>query len=103
MASSTSRRWYVRLPIRDMGRVVCPRCGEPYAVGPMFDHDPRVCLSCRATLIEWLMLTTIYLIDIEKAPPMVHVIVNYLAPLTEQEADSELTSLLRFLGVEPEL
>ncbi len=93
--------WYCRLeePNMDLNAAYCPACNAPYQVGPIFDHDPRSCTQCGAVLIEWNMMTSIFIIDRDQAPALVRNIIEYLAPCTEQQADEELLQLLRFLGV----
>ena len=97
--SSSTPKWLSRVanfeePLR------CPRCDAPYVAGPLFDHDPRIYRNCKATLIEWFMISVVYLIDIERAPDIVKALVNYLRPLSEPDACDQLLSLLMFLNVE---
>ncbi len=98
MNSITTASWYRRVHGAELGSLTCPRCGHPYSVGPIFDHDPRRCSGCQTTLIEWSMITYIYLIDSERAPPIIQALVEHTAPLTEWEAEGRILDLMRFLG-----
>ncbi len=101
MNNNSNRSWYVRLngPKIDLKSACCPKCDAPYKVGPIFDHDPRPCLNCGTTLIEWNMMDPIFIINYNQAPQIVKNIIDYLAPFTEQEADMELLKLLRFMEI----
>jgi hypothetical protein len=97
--SSSTPKWFSQVanfeePLR------CPRCGSRYVAGPLFDQDPRICHTCNATLIEWFMISVVYLIDIEQAPDIVKALVNYLQSLRTSEAFDQLLSLLMFFNVE---
>jgi len=102
MVTSSQDRWFSRENIHNLKSCTCPRCGAPYSIGPIFDHDVQTCSNCGASLVEWNMNFNIYLIDVEKAPPIVKSIIEYLAPLDEHNAFHQLLGFLRFLGVEKE-
>lgn len=99
MADHTEQKWYVRIENFDLGAAHCPRCGVPYTVGPVFDHDPHPCLNCGATLVEWNLMNPIFIIDRDRAPEILKSIMDYLALLTEQQANIALYELFSFLGV----
>jgi hypothetical protein len=51
--------------------------------------------------VEWATLTVVYLIDPELAPSLVKAVIDHLNDLNEPEAEKELMTLMRYLGVEP--
>lgn len=101
MVQSTREAWFTRTTIDGPAKVVCPRCQADFPFGPLFDHHPRQCPSCRTELIELATITVVYLIDPEAAPPIILELLEYLDRFTEPEAERELTVLMDFLGVEP--
>lgn len=97
--SSSTEKWYSRVANFEHP-LQCPRCNSPYGSGPLFDHDPRICYNCGITIIEWFMISVVYLIDIERAPEIVKTLVNYMQSLSESDAHDQLLSLLMFLDVD---
>ncbi len=101
MVTSTREGWFTRKAVGDSTTLTCPRCKCDFPFGPMFDHHPRQCPSCRAKLIELATISVVYLVDPDSAPPIVQELIAYLNQLTEPEAERDFSILLNFLGVEP--
>lgn len=88
--------WHDHVNVRESGLAArCPRCGSDFRVGPVFDHDPRPCLDCGASLVEWNLMRFIVVIDAERAPPLVQAVISHLSMLTEPEAQDQLEDFLR--------
>ena len=100
MATNPKPNWFSRASISKQQLPKCPRCNSNYPFGPLFDHHPRVCPSCKLPLIEWALTSVIYLIDFEQAPPIVKNLITYLGTLPEPEAEQELECLVNFLQKE---
>lgn len=97
----TTKNWYQRIDVMAVDSLAakCPRCSSPYPVGPIFDKDPRTCLYCHATLVEWNLIHYIYVIDLDNSPHLVQHMVNYLRLAGSLDAEKQLFELLEFLGV----
>ena len=96
------RKWFNRISVMDadddaFSKFSCPRCGAPYPVSSMFDHDPRFCSKCESKLIEWNLIEFIYLIDYESAPGIVKNMIDYLEDKNEHDANKEVKSILNLL------
>ena len=91
--------WCHRINVQTDGLdAKCPRCGESFPVGPIFDHDPRVCMHCSANLVEWNLQGIVMIVDTDNAPPLVKKMIVHLSTLTEPEAQDQLEALLRAAG-----
>lgn len=101
MVTSARETWFTRKGLGDSSRLNCPRCDHGFPFGPIFDHHPRQCASCKATLVELATVTVIYLVDPSAAPAIVKSLLKYLEPMTEPDAENELEVLMKFLGIEP--
>lgn len=84
----------------DIGAMHCPRCGRPYPVNPLFDHDFTNCLGCGAKLTEWNLMSRIYLIDYDRADPRLKKFVDLIEPLGEPEAEDVILALHKIMGVD---
>lgn len=92
--------WYSRGEITEINKAKCPECKKFYILEPYFDHLPKVCVSCKTTLIEWHLLRHFYVINPYKAPSIVKHLLKYLEDKIEQDAVHELEELLNFLEIE---
>ena len=86
--------WYI--PLSNLKDVACPRC-KGLLSSTVFDS--KTCSFCKSKLTKWNLANGSYLIDIEKAPDIIKVLLKYLEPFSELDANSELKVLLCFLGV----
>lgn len=92
--------WYVRVDGLHQNELRCPRCNSHFHNSPIFDHDKRACLNCKANLVEWNTISFIYVIDVDNAPEIIKLIINFTEPLTEQEAEKHIMILSRFFNDE---
>jgi len=87
----TKPMWYSKwITGEGIGDTSCPACGSPFPLDIAFDNAPRVCPSCKKPLVEWNFLSMVLIIDPEKAPPLVRMIVDFLAPMADYEAEETL-------------
>ena len=93
--------WYCKTIIEDNANRKCPHCATRRSVEVLFDHHVKPCLHCGIDLVEWSFTTAsefIYIIDIQRAPPIIKLLIDYLAKFPEIDASRELGTLLEFLG-----